>query len=72
MIDKSHLHALELRLSNERARLANSTTENESKWRQILVAGIEKEIAGEKKFLGISESTNEITDDELLNELFRP
>lgn len=73
MIDNQHLHALELHLSNERTRLAGSKTASESRYRQVLVAQLEKEIADERKFLGISEPMpiNQIDDDELLNELFQ-
>ena len=53
MIDLSHLHALEYRLSNERVRLAEAKTKKEIEMRKVWVAGIEKEIENEKKFLGI-------------------
>jgi hypothetical protein len=71
-IDLSHLHALEFRLSNERVRLVEAKTKKEIEMRTAWVAGIEKEIENEKKFLGIDgiEEMNEISDDDLLGELF--
>ena len=55
-----HLNALELRLSHERARPVTEI-------RKVWIAQIEKEIAGEKKFLGLQNvSANEMTDDELM------
>jgi hypothetical protein len=70
-IDLSHLHALEFRLSNERVRLSEAKTKKEIEQRKVWVVGIEKEIANEKKFLGIDgiEEMNKITDDDLLSEL---
>ena len=65
----SHLNALELRLSNERIRLANAKTEGEKELRKVWIAQIEKEIANEHKFLSKSDELSEITDDELLKEL---
>lgn len=50
-----HLNALELRLSNERVRLENSKTAREREMRTVWVTGIEKEIASERKFLGLTE-----------------
>jgi len=67
-----HLHALELRLSHERERLGQAKSPAESAMRKVWVAGIEKEIADEKAFLGLSESADDVaqmTDDELLAEL---
>ena len=58
----NHLHALELRLSNERNRLNNAKTENERNLRNVWVKQIEKEIANEIKF-------DQITIDDLANEL---
>lgn len=71
MGNESHLLALDLRLSNERIRLASSKTARESAYRKISVAQIEKEIAGEKKFLNIPESINAIIDDDLLLEILQ-
>ncbi len=72
MTDMSHLIALEQRLSNEQAYLAKAKTENERELRKVWIAQIEKEIASEKKFLGIEELPDDIknmSDDDLLNEL---
>ena len=68
MTDYSHLNALELRLSHERARLARDN----SPIRQVWVAGIEKEFAEERRFLGLPpiEPTTTMTDDELIAALF--
>lgn len=67
----SHLAALELRLSHERDRLAASKTPKERELRRVWVAGIEKEIAAEKAFLGIPDTAAQcvMSDDELLEEL---
>ena len=66
----SHLNALELRLSNERVRLANSKTEKERQSRAVWVSQIEKEISGEIAFLSKKDAVEvEMTDDELLAEL---
>ena len=72
MPDTSHLNALELRLSHERVRLANARTPGESAMRAVWIAGIEREIAAEYKFLGITPlSLDDIlmSDDELLAQL---
>lgn len=71
-VDISHLDALELRLSNERMRLDAAKSDKERESRQFIVDQIEREIAGEKKFLGIdgsNASQDGMTDDQLLNEL---
>ena len=61
----SHLSALELRLSNERARLANAKTTQERELRRVWIAQIEKEIDREIEFIGkVAES--DMTDDALL------
>ena len=63
----THLHALEVRLSNERVSLGKARTAKERELRAVWVAQIEKEIKGEKKFLGVAEcEETEISDDELL------
>jgi hypothetical protein len=69
--DLSHLHALRVRLSNERIRLQNAKTAKERELRAVWVAGIEREIEGELKFLGLTEDPEpvEMTTDELLAEL---
>ena len=60
MIDYSHLDALNLHLSNERVRFANAKTDKERERRKVWVAGLAKEIAAERKFLGLSEVEEEI------------
>lgn len=65
----SHLSTLELSLSHERARLSAATSAKEMELRKVYVAQIEKEIAGEKKFLGIVETEVAMSDDDLFNEL---
>ena len=57
----NHLDALNLRLSNERIRLAAATSEGERELRKVWIAQLEKEVAGEIEFLG--------SDDDLLAEL---
>ena len=67
MIDRSHLDALELRLSHERSYLAAEKTEKQRAMRRVWIAQVEKEIAGERAFLGIAdESAPEMSDEELL------
>lgn len=58
----SHLNALQLRLSNERIRLANARNEAERKLRIVWIAQIEKEISAEPK----GETEMEMSDTELL------
>lgn len=71
MVDLTHLDALRLRLSHERARLAAAKKPSEQEIRSVWVAGIEKEIAAELKFLGIEDQPlPDVSDDELLDELF--
>lgn len=66
MTDLTHLNALELRLSHERDYLARAKTDGERELRQVWIAQIKKEIAGEKRFLGIDGSDlPDMTDDEL-------
>jgi len=69
-MDFTHLDALNLRLSHERARLLAATKDTEKLFRAAWVQQIEKEIANERRFLGLG-SLGEImmSDDELLNEL---
>lgn len=66
MKDRSHLDALELRLSHERVRLANAKSKSEKEMRAVWIAGIEKEIAREREFIG---ADVDMSDDELLAEL---
>lgn len=61
----SHLHALEERLANERARLSTSKSEAETRLRTLWVSQIEKEIEDEKRFLSLPE----MSADELLKAL---
>ncbi|MDA8119156.1 MAG: hypothetical protein M0Z85_03710 [Gammaproteobacteria bacterium] len=68
-MNTTHLDALELRLSHERERLAKAKTERERQIRQVWVSGIEKEIASERKFLGLTDDLPQVSDDELLAEL---
>lgn len=59
----SHLNALETRLSHERVRYEADRSE----LRKVWIAQIEREIAGERKFLGLPETEfGEMSDDELL------
>lgn len=63
----THLHALNLNLSNERIRLSNAKTNGEIQLRSIWIAQLEKEIAEEEIFLGINKL--DISDDDLLADL---
>lgn len=63
-----HLDALELRLSHERARLRAAKSPAEARTRGVWVDQIEKEIAAERKHLGLADLA-EISDDDLLKEL---
>lgn len=66
----THLDALNLRLSNERARLAAATEATERHLRAVWVAQVEREIAGELEFLGLeAPAAVEMSDEELLKEL---
>jgi hypothetical protein len=72
MDDLSHLNAIQERLSHERMRLAASATPFERTFREVQVSQIEKELASERRFLGLPEDgpLPDMTDDELLAELF--
>jgi len=61
----NHIDVLNLMLSHERARLADSKTESEKELRKVWVKQLEKEIEDEKKFI----SDNNMSDDDLLSEL---
>lgn len=62
-----HLSALELRLSHERTYLAAAKTTGERELRTVWISQIEREIAGEYKFLGIEQGNElEISDEDLL------
>jgi hypothetical protein len=70
MRDLSHLHALKLHLSHERDRLRKAKGYSEKAFRTAWVAQLEKEIAGEKRHLGMVDTPPlNISDDDLLNEL---
>lgn len=61
----THLDALQIKLSNERIRLADAKSASEVTLRKIWIEQLEKEIAGEKAFVAELEKS----DDELLEEL---
>ena len=69
--DFSHLSALEQCLSREGERLAVAKTENERALRRVWVAQYEKEIAGERAFLGLppEDDCAQMSLDEILAEL---
>lgn len=71
MTNDTHLSALRVRLSHERDYLARAKTQAEVDLRTVWIAQIEKEIASELAFLGLSESTDAdaMTDDKLLKAL---
>lgn len=70
MQDESHLNALRLRLSHEKGYLDRAKTESERALRRVWIGQIEKEIAGELTFLGMTESDEStLSDAELLAEL---
>ncbi|WP_448868975.1 hypothetical protein [Delftia acidovorans] len=69
--DTSHLVALEEGLSRERARLRSAKTDAERTARAVKVTQAEREVAGERKFLGLpNEELLDLSDDELAAELF--
>lgn len=74
MTDTSHLVALETRLAHERARQALAITPAEKEARAVLVAQIEREIEGERAYLGLAVVAYlpPMSDDELLAELAAP
>jgi hypothetical protein len=61
----SHLLALTNNLNNEKARLANAKSQNEIDLRTVWVSQLQKEVDAELGFVN-----NDLTDDELLAELF--
>lgn len=66
----AHLDALNLRLSHERGHLAAAKSDKERAIRTVWIAQVEKEIAGEMKFLGLAAApVVEMTDDEIMAEL---
>lgn len=66
-----HLIALQTRLAHERDYLAKAKSEGERVLRKVWIAQIEKEIAAERKFLGIDSVECDMSDDELLAELLK-
>lgn len=64
-----HLASLQLRLSNERARLAAATRPGEIELRRVWVAQIEKEIEQERAYVMPEARSIELSDDELLEQL---
>lgn len=71
MPDLTHLNALELGLFRERQYLVREKTDAARALRRVWVAQAEREIADERKFLGLPATLDEIlvSDDELLSEL---
>lgn len=69
MIDLSHLNAIEDRRHNEETRLAAAKTERERIFRRQEIAMVNKEIANERKFLGLpaEEDLPVMSDDEMLS-----
>jgi len=72
MSNLAHLIALQTRLSNEKQHIVSAATKAEKELRTVWIAQIEKEIQGEEDFLGLPEflEFDDLTDDELLAELF--
>lgn len=69
-MDLSHLDALNVRRSHERGYLAAAKTDRERQFRQVQIASVEKEIAGEYRYLGIDPVAEcNLSDGELLAEL---
>jgi hypothetical protein len=65
----THLDAIQLRLSNTKRRAASCKPHQVLHW-AIEISQIEKELAGEYKFLGITAPAPcELSDDQLLAEL---
>lgn len=70
-IDTSHLWAIRVRLSNERCRLEKARSDSDRGQREVLIAGIERELKGELEFLGLPPDSppDDIDEDALLAEL---
>lgn len=66
MKDTTHLTALHTRLAHEKERLSSAKAKREKELRAVWIAQIEKEIADEFKFLGMSAATPELSDDDLI------
>jgi len=73
-LDLSHLHALMDGLSRKRQSLSNAKTPREREIRQVHVNQAEREIAGERKFLGLppEEVLPEMSIDDLATALGLP
>lgn len=71
MTDLSHLNAIEHRLSLQRGYASSDKTSKAREWRAVQISQIEKELAAKRKFLGLTETLDDIllSDDELLAEL---
>jgi len=74
MVDTSHLVTLHERLWHEKGRLNAAKDPKEIEMRKVWVVQVEREIAEERKFLGLSpeeqvEGMEPLSDDELLREL---
>jgi hypothetical protein len=70
-VDTTHLKALNLRLSHARSRLNAARTDAERQLRTVWVDQLEREVAGERQFLGLPQETlvDDLSDDDLLAEL---
>lgn len=66
MTDFSHLNALQANLSREEKRLALAVSEGERALRTVWVAQLQREVAAEYEFLGITPCDDDMSDDELL------
>lgn len=73
MTDRSHLDAIDLRLSHERERVRTAKTANEREWREHNVRMIERERENEIAFLAkhgiVVEEAPAMTQAELMAEL---
>lgn len=69
-MDTTHLVSLNQRLYSEKSRLSAAKNPQEIALRKVWVAQLEKEIAGEFAFLGMSDDCgSELNADELMAEL---
>ena len=74
LIDYSHLNAIQIRLSNERAALFTAISQSEVALRKVWIAQIERELAAEREFIAMRKewfkiAKIELSDDELLAQL---
>lgn len=65
----NHIDMLNLLLSHERVRLAESKTESEKALRKVWVKQLEKEIEAEQRFLSNEILSDALSDDDLLSAL---